>query len=71
MKIEYKPQLEFTEDETFAIIELLKIANNVITEFENSDYVSERDYKDWITTRNLLKEIIRQRLWRNIIESNA
>lgn len=64
MKIEYRPQLEFTEDETFAIIELLKIANNVITEFENSDYVSEQDYKDWITTRNLLKEIIRQRLWR-------
>lgn len=71
MKIEYRPQLEFTEDETFAIIELLKIANNVITEFENSDYVSEQDYKDWITTRNLLKEIIRQRLQRNIIESNA
>ena len=64
MKIEYRPQLEFTEDETFAIIELLKIANNVITEFENSDYVSEHDYKDWVTTRNLLKEIIRQRLWR-------
>ena len=64
MKIEYRPQLEFTEDETFAIIELLKIANNVITEFEKSDYVSEQDYKDWITTRNLLKEIIRQRLWR-------
>lgn len=64
MKIEYRPQLEFTEDETFAIIELLKIANNVITEFENSDYVSEQDYKDWITTRNLLKEIIKQRLWR-------
>lgn len=50
--------------ETSAIIELLKIANNVITEFENSDYVSEQDYKDWVTTRNLLKEIIRQRLWR-------
>lgn len=49
--------------ETPAIIELLKIANNVITEFENSDYVSEQDYKDWVTTRNLLKEIIRQRLW--------
>ena len=64
MKIEYRPQLEFTEDETFAIIELLKIANNVITEFENSDYVSEQDYKDWVTTRNLLKEIIKQRLWR-------
>lgn len=64
MKIEYRPQLEFTEDETFAMIELLKIANNVITEFENSDYVSEQDYKDWITTRNLLKEIIKQRLWR-------
>lgn len=64
MKIEYRPQLEFTEDETLAIIELLKIANNVITEFENSDYVSEQDYKDWITTRNLLKEIIKQRLWR-------
>ncbi len=64
MKIEYRPYMEFTEDETFAIIELLKIANNVITEFENSDYVSEQDYKDWVTTRNLLKEIIRQRLWR-------
>lgn len=64
MKIEYRPYLEFTEDETSAIIELLKIANNVITEFENSDYVSEQDYKDWVTTRNLLKEIIRQRLWR-------
>lgn len=64
MKIEYRPQLEFTEDETSAIIELLKIANNLITEYENSDYVSEQDYKDWITTRNLLKEIIRQRLWR-------
>ena len=37
MKIEYRPQLKFTEDETFAIIELLKIANNVITEFENSE----------------------------------
>lgn len=64
MKIEYRPQLEFTEDETFAIIELLKIANNVITEFESSDHVLEQDYKDWVTTRNLLKEIIRQRLWR-------
>lgn len=64
MKIEYRPQLEFTENETFAIIELLKIANNVINEFENSDYVSEQDYKDWVTTRNLLREIIRQRLWR-------
>ena len=52
------------KDETSVIIELLKIANNVITEFENSDYVSEQDYKDWVTTRNLLKEIIRQRLWR-------
>lgn len=52
------------KDETSDIIELLKIANNVITEFENSDYVSEQDYKDWVTTRNLLKEIIRQRLWR-------
>ena len=51
------------KNETSAIIELLKIANNVITEFENSDYVSEQDYKDWVTTRNLLKEIIRQRLW--------
>lgn len=64
MKIEYRPQLEFTEDETFAIIELLKIANNVITEFESSDHVLEQDYKDWVTTRNLLREIIRQRLWR-------
>ena len=52
------------KDETSDIIELLKIANNVITEFENSDYVSEQDYKDWVTTRNLLKEVIRQRLWR-------
>lgn len=60
MKVKVKYQLEFTEDETLAIIELLKIANNVITEFENSDYVSEQDYKDWITTRNLLKEIIKQ-----------
>ena len=50
MKIEYRPYMEFTEDETSDIIELLKIANNVITEFENSDYVSEQDYKDWVTT---------------------
>lgn len=64
MKIEYRPYMEFTEDETSAIIELLKIANNVVNELENSDYVSEQDYKDWVTTRNLLKEIIRQRLWR-------
>lgn len=64
MKIEYKPQMEFTESETSAIVELLSIANNVINEFEKSEYVSEQDYKDWITTRNLLKEIIRQRLWR-------
>lgn len=64
MKIEYRPQYEFTDDETFAIIELLTIANNVINEFENSDYVSEQDYKDWVITRNLLKEIIKQRLWR-------
>lgn len=62
MKIEHRPQPEFTEDEIFAIIDLVKIANNVITEFENSGYVPEQDYKDWITTRNILKEIIRQRL---------
>ena len=60
MKVKYKPQLEFTDHEVCVIIELLNIANNVITEFENSDYVSEQDYKDWITTRNLLKEITEQ-----------
>lgn len=60
MRIKYKPQLELNKYELSAINELLKIANDVIKEFENSDYVVEQDYKDWITTRNFLKETLKE-----------
>lgn len=60
MKVKVKYQLEFTDPEICVITELLNIANNVVNELENSDYVLEQDYNDWITTRNFLKEITEQ-----------